>query len=497
MPDNSIIDLSQLTVTLGEYQVGKSRALTDSSLLSHVRNYKRTVASRMYPLSDNDIDDKISDAQYHVSRKIDGEFNVLIYQDSTLFTLNPGGTVRIGLPWMTEAKQLLDASSLTNAMIAGELYVDTPDRRPRVHDVVSVARQPKTDEELSSLRFAVFDILSIDGQPIEQSYAQTSKQIESAFSMGKTIHPVETVSLTGARSIEAQFQQWVTDEGAEGLVVRSDTAGNFKIKPRHNIDALVIGFTESTGDREGMLHDLLLAVVRPDGSIHTMARVGGGFSDQQRKDLLVDLQGMVVDSEYAEVNSDHVAYRMVEPNWVIEISCLDLISQNTRGGSVDRMVLKYDTSQRRYEVVRRMPLVSVISPQFVRLRDDKTFDATDARISQVSDLVDVPAATLTAAELATAKSEIENRAVYVKPYRGKTSIRKFLMWKTNKEDKNSDFPAYVIHYTDFSPTRKTPLDREVRVSNSKEQIDLLWDELVKDNVKKGWKLYEPDTTTEQ
>jgi len=309
----------------------------------------------------------------------------------------------------------------------------------------------------------VFDILSIDDQPLDQPYGETWKQIESAFSKGKHIHHVETVILKGPRSIETQFNQWVTDEGAEGLVVRSDTAGNFKVKPRHNIDAMV----------------------------HTMARVGGGFSDQQRQDLLVDLQGMVVDSEYAEVNSDHVAYRMVEPNWVIEISCLDMISQNTRGGSVDRMVLNYNADERRYEVVRRMPLVSVISPQFIRIRDDKSFDATDARISQISDIVDVPAAALTAAELATAKSEIEKRAVYLKPYRGQTSIRKFLMWKTNKEDKNSDFPAYVIHYTDFSPSRKKPLDREVRVSNSKEQIDLLWDQLIKDNVKKGWKIHEP------
>lgn len=490
MSDNPIIDLSQLSITLSDYQVGKSQALTDSALLPLVRNYKRTVASRLYPLSAKDIADKVSDAQYHVSRKIDGEFNVLIYKDGILLTLNPGGTIRTGLPWMTEAKQLLDNVSLTNVMIAGELYVDTPGRRPRVHDVVSVARQPKTDEELASLRFGVFDILSINDQPLDQPYAETWNQIESAFSTGKHIHPVETVSLKGPRSIETQFEQWVTDEGAEGLVVRSDTAGSFKVKPRHNIDAMVIGFTESTGEREGMLHDLLLGVVRPDGSIHTMARVGGGFSDQQRQELLVDLQGMIVDSEYAEVNSDHVAYRMVEPNWVIEISCLDMISQNTRGGSVDRMVLNYNADERRYEVVRRMPLVSVISPQFIRIRDDKSFDATDARISQVSDLVDVPAAALTAAELATAKSEIEKRAVYLKPYRGQTSIRKFLMWKTNKEDKNSDFPAYVIHYTDFSPSRKKPLDREVRVSNSKEQIDLLWDQLIQDNIKKGWKIHE-------
>jgi len=492
MPDNSIIDHSLLTTKLGDYQVGKSQALSDSSLLPLVRNYKRTVASRMYPLAPKDVTHKISDAEYYVSRKVDGEFTALLYKDGELLTLNPGGTVRRGMPWMTEAQQLLDASSLTNVMIAGELYVDTPDRRARVHDVVSVARQPKSDEELASLRFAVFDIISIDDERTAQPYAETWKQIESVFAKGKQIQPVETEILKGPRSIEVQFDKWVTDEGAEGLVVRSDSAGNFKVKPRHNIDALVIGFTESTGDREGMLHDLLLGVVRPDGLIHTMARVGGGFSDEQRKELLVDLQGMVIDSEYAEVNSDHVAYQMVEPNWVIEISCLDLISQNTRGGTVDRMVLEYNETGRRYQVLRRMPLVSIISPQFVRIRDDKAFDSTDARLSQISDLVDIPVGPMTPADLASSKSSVEKREVYLKPYRGQTSIRKFLMWKTNKEDQNSDFPAYVIHYTDFSPSRKKPLDREVRVSNSREQIDLLWDQLIKDNVKKGWKLHEAD-----
>ena len=138
MSDNPIIDLSQLSITLSDYQVGKSQALTDSALLPLVRNYKRTVASRLYPLSAKDIADKVSDAQYHVSRKIDGEFNVLIYKDGILLTLNPGGTIRTGLPWMTEAKQLLDNVSLTNVMIAGELYVDTPGRRPRVHDALAL-----------------------------------------------------------------------------------------------------------------------------------------------------------------------------------------------------------------------------------------------------------------------------------------------------------------------------------------------------------------------
>ncbi|MEL7499709.1 MAG: hypothetical protein AAFN77_19050 [Planctomycetota bacterium] len=490
MSDNLLFEPSLFEIKFGGYRVAASTALSDATLLPMVRNYKRTVASRMVPLAKDDIGRKIADAEYYVSRKIDGEFSALIYRNGDLLTLNPGGTVRIGMPWQNEAKALLDQANVSDVIIAGELYVDIDDRRPRVHDVVSVARQPKSDEELSKIKFAVFDVIAIDGELVVRPYADSFDQVKQVFGDGKAIHPVETEVIKGHRSVEKQFDRWVVDENAEGLVVRSDSAGSFKVKPRHNVDAVVIGFTESTDDRKGMLHDLLLGVVRADGSVHVLCRVGGGFSDDQRREMLSDLEDMVVESEYAEVNSDHVAYQMVEPKLIAEISCLDMISQNTRGGPVNRMVLNFNASEQRYEVVRRMPLVSVISPQFIRIRDDKQFNPTDVRISQVTDLVPVAMAEVDASELTMAKSTIEKREVYTKPYRGETSIRKFLMWKTNKETDDNEFPAYVIHYTDFSPTRKAPLAREVRVSNSKEQIESLWEELKKANIKKGWELYE-------
>lgn len=493
MSEAKLFDPSMFEIKLGEYKAATSTALTDASLLPMVRNYKRTVASRMYPLSREDVGRKIADAEYHVSRKIDGEFSALVYRHGQLVILNPGGTVRVGMPWQAEAKEILDAAGMTNVVLAGELYFDIKNRRSRVHDIVSVVRQPKTQEQLNQVRLALYDIISLDGDLVQQPYGTSFKQIQSTFGKGEMVHPVETELLKGHQKIEKQFDKWVEDEGAEGLVVRSDSAGSFKVKPRHNIDAVVIGFTESTEDRKGMLHDLLLGVARRDGSIHALCRVGGGFSDESRRQLLSDLQDIVVESEYAEVNSDHVAYQMVQPRFVIEISCLDLISQNTRGGNVNRMVLHYNTNESRYEVVRRMPLVSVISPQFIRLRDDKTFDASDVRISQVTDLVPVALAEVDASEMTMAKSTIEKREVYTKLYRGQTSVRKFLMWKTNKETDDNEFPAYVIHYTDFSPSRKTPLAREVRVSNSKDQIESLWEQLKQDNIKKGWVLYEkPD-----
>jgi len=61
-----------------------------------------------------------------------------------------------------------------------------------------------------------------------------------------------------------------------------------------------------------------------------------------------------------------------------------------------------------------------------------------------------------------------------------------VMWKTNKEEASREFPAYVIHYTDFSPNRKDPLDREIRVSNDPEQIEVLFAELKAGAIKKGW-----------
>jgi len=143
---------------------------------------------------------------------------------------------------------------------------------------------------------------------------------------------------------------------------------------------------------------------------------------------------------------------------------------------------------RPYRVVRRLPLASVISPQFIRRRDDKTVSAADVRIKQVTDLVEVPLADRDARQIALPPSEVLRREVYTKQMKGETMVRKFVLWKTNKESQSEDFPAFVIHYTDFSPNRKTPLEREVRVSHSREQIEALWEGLKTSNLAKGWEL---------
>ncbi len=409
--------------------------------LGAAQEYRRMAAARMVSIEPRDIAIKMPDESYHVSRKIDGEFNLLIYRDGQVLSINPGGTVRAGLPWQEEAAECLERAGIDSAIMAGELYGSpTDDRRPRVHDIVSMARQPRDLSELDRIAFAVFDCVAWNGEMLSAPFVDRWRLIEKSFAKGKRVHPVESIFVDSPEKIEKYVEKWIVGEAAEGIVARSDTAGTFKIKPRHNLDLVVIGFTESTGERQGMLHDLLLAVRRQDGTLQVVSRVGGGFSEDLRREILCDLKDMVVESQFTEVNSDHVAYQMVAPDWVVEVSCLDVVSQTTRGGPIQRMVLDYQSTPKRYEVVRPLPLATLISPQFVRKRDDKKPTVEEVRIQQISQRVEVPLAEKDAHGLEPRKSQMLRREVYTKEAKGQTMIRKFVLWRPTKRNQMVFWP---------------------------------------------------------
>ncbi len=479
----TLLDKSRVEIRFGEYGTAPAIALSDPTLLSRVQEYRRNMGARMVPLAREDLRKRLPAGDYHVSRKLDGEFTVLIADGDEIFTLNPGGTVRYGLPFAAEAKALLEKAGLSSAMIAGELYVQRPDgKRARVHDVTRLAQAPSTREELESLRFAAFDMLD----PVQPSFSEVWKKLSDALGKGKHIGVVEAKHTKNLDEVVGLFERWVETEGSEGIVVRNDASGVYKAKPKHTLDVVVVGFSEGLDDRRGMLHDLLVALLRADGSFHLLTRVGGGFTDDDRRTMLSDLKDMIVESEYAEVNSAQVAYQMVRPEWVIEISCLDLVSTTTRGAPMEKMVLQWSREPAKWQVVRRLPLASVISPNLIRRRPDKSARPDDVRFSQVTDVVDVPMADKVAADVKLPKSEIVRREAYTKVMKGQQMVRKLVMWKTNKEATSLVHSAYVLHLTDYSPNRKTPLEREMRVSNSREQMNAFWDEFAKEYFAKGW-----------
>ena len=484
-------DPKKLTEKVAGYATGNSDALKDPALLQAVRLRRRQLSRMMSAFDLDTASKRLPPSEYAISRKYDGEFAVLYYDGGDVITLNPGGSLRAGAMFHEEAAALLKKAKIKKAMLGGEVYARHEDgKRAWVHDATRLSRAPKTKEDVERLCFAVFNIYDLDGEDLSMRYFEAIEKAQTLFRSGNRIHPVETVMGEDFKAVRKQYKKWVQKEGAEGVVARSDAAGVFKIKPRHTLDLAVVGYSEGVDDRAGMLHSMLLGIVRKDGAFQIIGRVGGGFSDDERAKLLKTLRKHDAESDYVEVNSDRVAYRMIQPGVVVEISCLDIISQTSRGGTIDRMVIEWDAAKKAWQGVRRLPLASIISPQFLRLRDDKSATADDVKLSQLTDIAHIPETDRTAKDVKLPASTVLKRAVATKELRGALMVRKIVMWKTNKEKTSRDHPAYVIHLTDFSPNRKDPLQHDIRVSSSKKQIEGFWAMWEKAKFKKGWVVQE-------
>lgn len=463
--------------------MGKAADLADPTLHTRTQEYRRKLSGMMKPLSGEDIFKLPKATGYYATRKYDGEFTVLFFNGKNVISVNPGGTVRVGLPAFDEAEKLLKKAKVRSCILAGEIYViGDKSTKNRVHHVVRLLRSPSKDSDLEKLGLAVFDIVEFNDEPVG-SAKEVFTLLEKWLGKGKLVHPAEAVVANDLDPIMEKFTDWVIGEGAEGLVVRHDQAGWFKIKTRHNIDAAIIGYSEGTEDRKGLLHDLLVAVMRNDGTYHEFCRVGGGFTEEDRRIIADELRRRVVPSDYVAVNNDYVAYEMTAPGPVIEISCLDLINESSKGDPINRMVLDWDG--KRYTPLSRMPLVSVISPQFVRMRDDKDAVIEDVNIRQISNLVEVQNTEKPAHETVAPPSEMIERTVYRKVMKGQPMIRKLLLWKTNKET-TSEFPAYVVYLTDFSPNRQNPLERDIKIASSEESARELFTAMAAKNFVGGW-----------
>lgn len=479
---NLDFDKAKFTCKFG-YCTGKAPDLTDPSLHAKSQDYKRRVSGNMRAISAEDAFKLPKAKGYLVSRKYDGENAMLFFDGQKMISVNPGGTARVGLPAFEEAAELLKKAGVGECILGAEIYVkeDATKAHP-VQQVVRVLRSPPSKEALEKLGVAVFDVIELDGKPVGEA-GIVFELLKKWFNKGKKVHAVAHEKTDKLDRVMELFTEWVMGDGAEGVVLRHDQAGFYKIKLRHNLDVAIIGYSEGQDARKGMLHDLLVAVMRSDGTFHEFTRVGGGFSDEDRRSFVKDLKKRTVPSDYVAVNNDYVAYEMIKPGPVIEISCLDLIAERARGGPVKRMVLDWDG--KRYSAVVRMPLVSVISPQFIRIRDDKEATADDVNIRQVSDLVAVPEAEKSAHEDDDPASQLIERTVYTKVMKGNTMVRKLLLWKTNKTDRN-DFPGFVVYLTDFSPNRQNPLERDIKISNSERTAKQMFDDWGKKIFITGW-----------
>jgi hypothetical protein len=78
------------------------------------------------------------------------------------------------------------------------------------------------------------------------------------------------------------------------------------------------------------------------------------------------------------------------------------------------------------------------------------------------------------------------REVWTKTTKGQLAVRKLLVWQTNKSEGSHRYPAYVVHWTDYSAGRAEPLDRDVRPAPDEATAQQVAQDFIDANIKKGW-----------
>lgn len=414
-----------------------------------------------------------------VSSKIDGELWFLVLRDQDAWLTNSRGAVIAGdIPLLAR----ISASVPTlkgPQVLAGELHARVEGRRSRVGDLVALLADAE-QADVSRLCFAAFDILPDPGQAAP-SFGERLVRLKEIVETTTQCWVVDTHEDMGHDGMLALYDELVATGKSEGLIVRSRDGMIYKVKPTHTIDAVILGYTVSAVQEDGV-RSLLLGLVHEDGTVQVLGACGNVGSAPERNTLLKLLEPLRVESRYRYASDSGGLYSFIRPQLVAEIKVTDFQGERSDGSAVTSMGLAFD--RQAWSPVRPMQSVAILHPTLVRLREDKNADAIDARFAQVADRLASRHEPMLAAELAG--STLLRREVWTKETKGKLAVRKLVVWKTNKEQQNPSFPAYVVHWTDFSPGRASPLDREVRLAMTESSAMQIADKIVADNVKKGW-----------
>ena len=444
-------------------------------ILQLAKEYKRKTASRYLPVSSEEITTKIIESgEYAVSKKYDGHLYLLYFDGKKSILYNHGGRQLTDLGLLKEADELLKRQC-KEVVLVGELFLHKEGERSRSFDLTSAL-----DDNHKDIQYKVFDILTLDGEEKDFNIKELDAKLKDLLKGGKSVSSVENSFVESRKEIDSLFQDIVVKENEEGIVVQSDNGPTYKIKPLITLDAVVVGFSEGEGSRENKLKELLLALKISENEYLTIAKVGNGFTDEQRVSIFKELEKQKVDSDYVEVSSSNIAFTMVKPIKVVEFSCLDVYNENSKG-CIKKMCLVFENES--YSAVFKKPSVSVTAGVFLSFRDDKKVNTEDVGISQITKIISLETNEKSNSELK--ESKLLHREVYVKESKGIKKVRKFVVWKTNKEESN-EFPAFVYHYTDYSPGRKDPLKKEIKISKNLKQIEDILKLELEDNVKKGW-----------
>jgi len=450
--------------------------LQDPALLDLIAGYKRRVAGNYRPLSPHDIEG-LAAGKMTLSEKIDGELWFMVGVGKEVFLTNAKGRVLAGdLPFLPKS---LPAEE--RCVVAGELHAKVEGRRCRVGDLAAALADGK-NARVAEVCFSAFDLVEDAGAAPPAAYEARHARLLELLPSSPNLRALPIEAVGTGHQVRQKYEAQVATGLWEGIVLRLETGLIHKLKPSITVDVALIGYTVKA-DRPELARSVLLGLVHEDGVMQIIGACGNLGSDEDRRGLLSELLKLKTESSVRYASDTGGLYNFVRPEMVAEISATDFQGEQSDGKPITGMTLRFGPEG--WSGLGLRPAPKPIHPVLVRIRRDKKADPTDARFAQVVPYLPERAE----AEVikgAVPGSTMIRREVWTKEAKGQTAVRKLIIWQTNKAAVDRRFPAYVVHWTDYSPTRAEPLDRDVRIAPSEEVAVRIADGLVEENIKKGW-----------
>lgn len=455
-------------------------ALLDEALEKQLRNYKRQVAKRYRVIEPEQIERLLGAGPFFISTKLDGELWFLVKREGEVALCAYNGRVLRGTSLLREAEARL--AGVGDIIIAGELTAEPSNGRARVYHTGTALGDNQLE---GALRFAAFDLVEDEGKEAwVNDYAERLERMCDLLGDGDRVQVVRTEEGESADVVRL-YREWVVSDRYEGLVVRSERGLTYKIKSTLTLDAVVIAYGERiTGDVR-QVREMSVALVRDDGTYQLLGAVGNGFSEQDRAAWHARLSQLEVPSRFRLANREGTLSKFVRPEIVVEIRCSDLLATDSWDAPIRRMSLRFDP-EKGWEPVRETPTAVMIHPIFLRERVDKKPDAENVGMSQLTMHIPLDVEGERTSRTDEKPAEIVRRGVFTKETKGVVSVRKYAIIDTHKGD-TSNYPPFVVYFTDYSPGRKTPLDTALRSAATLDSAIRRVEAWITSNIKRGWK----------
>jgi ATP-dependent DNA ligase len=305
--------------------------------------------------------------------KVDGEFTLLHYdREGQSYTLNRWGKARMSFPALDEFVNTLNKTAIKKAEILCELYAMENGLPLKLNKFISYIKSHNDTIIANNIFIGIWDLLSVNGFPIKEPYAWRISEVRSWIRECRLVHVLPHIQPQTIEDVEDFWQTFVNMNGYEGIVVRPDN-GIYKLKPIHDLDAVIIGINKKNKYEKGFnLFDkenvttMKLALMEEDGTLIEVSDVASGIDHTLRKALWQLM-------EFKVEEDNEVVW--IQPCVVVKLQYTELFI--TEGSNR----LKFTGSS--YMKMEKRPFVRLRNPRLLGFRPDKEVNPQALRVSQI------------------------------------------------------------------------------------------------------------------